>query len=78
VKRLRVALENVVEERGFLRVQNMRVEQLGRDAWTEVVTQRMEIDPAISAEVFSASFLEREGDDLFALVGRHAATGATP
>lgn len=78
VKRLRVALADVVEERGFLRVQSMRIEQLGRDAWTEVVTERMEIDPAISAEVFSASFLEREGDDLFALVGRHAATGVTP
>jgi hypothetical protein len=78
VKRLRVALDGVVEERGFLRIESMRIEQIGRDAWTEVVTERMEIDPAISAEVFSASFLEREGDDLFALVGRHPATGATP
>jgi len=77
-KRLRVALDEVVEEQGYLRVEAMRIEQIGRDAFTEVMTERMEIDPAISEDVFSASFLEREGDDLFALVGRHAATEATP
>jgi hypothetical protein len=77
-KRLRVALDGVVEEKGYLRVETMRIEQIGRDAFTDVVTERMEIDPAISEDVFSASFLEREGDDLFALVGRHPASGATP
>jgi hypothetical protein len=78
VKRLRVSLDQVVEESGYLRIQSMRIDQIGRDAWTEVVTERMEIDPAISADVFSAAFLEREGEDLYALVGRHAAVGATP
>ena len=53
----------------------MRIEQIGRDAWTDIETSRMEIDPAISAEVFSASLLEREGEDLYALVGRHAELG---
>jgi len=70
-KRLRIALAGTIEEAGFLRVEHMRIEQIGRDAWTDVETSRMEIDPAISAEVFSASLLEREGEDLYALVGRH-------
>ena len=77
-KRLRVALGEVVEEAGFLRVQHMRIEQIGREAWTDVETSRMEIDPVISAEAFSASLLEREGEDLYALVGRHGATGEEP
>jgi len=77
-KRLRVALGEVVEEAGFLRIQHMRIEQIGREAWTDVETSRMEIDPAISAEAFSASLLEREGEDLYALVGRHAANGEEP
>ena len=77
-KRLRVALGGVVEEAGFLRIQHMRIEQVGREAWTDVETSRMEIDPAISAEAFSASLLEREGEDLYALVGRHAASGDEP
>lgn len=78
VKRLRVSLDHVVEESGFLRIETMRIEQIGRDAWTEVLTERMEIDPAISADVFSAAFLERENEDLYALVGRKSAIGAAP
>jgi len=77
-KRLRVALGGVVEEAGFLRIQHMRIEQIGREAWTDVETSRMEIDPAIAAEAFSASLLEREGEDLYALVGRRAASGDEP
>ncbi len=76
-KRLRVTLAGAVEEAGFLRIEHMRIEQIGRDAWTDVETSRMEIDPAISEEVFSASLLEREGEDLYALVGRHPERGAT-
>jgi len=76
-KRLRIALAGAVEEAGFLRIEHMRIEQIGRDAWTDVETSRMEIDPAISAEVFSASLLEREGEDLYALVGRHPELGDT-
>ena len=41
-----------------------RLEQLGRDAWTDVETARMTVEPAIPAEVFSASVLEREGDEM--------------
>ena len=77
-KRLRIALAGAVEEAGFLRIEHMRIEQIGRDAWTDIETSRMEIDPAISAEAFSASLLEREGEDLYALVGRHAASGEEP
>lgn len=77
-KRLRVALGAVVEEAGFLRVQHMRIEQIGREAWTEVETSRMEIDPSIPADAFSASLLEREGEDLYALVGRRDARGDAP
>jgi hypothetical protein len=75
-KRLIVTLDGVAEEAGFLRVRRFRVEQLGRDAWTEVETQRMEIDPEIPAEVFSAAFLEREALDLYALVAARRARGA--
>jgi len=52
---------------------NQRIEQVGRDAWTDIETARMTVEPAIPAAVFSASVLEREGDDLYALVTRHAA-----
>lgn len=74
-KRLRIALAGAVEEAGFLRIEHMRIEQIGRDAWTDVETSRMEIDPAISADVFSAALLEREGEDLYALVGRRPEPG---
>jgi hypothetical protein len=74
-KRLRIALAGAVEEAGFLRIEHMRIEQIGRDAWTDVETSRMAIDPAISADVFSAALLEREGEDLYALVGRRPEPG---
>lgn len=77
-KRLHVSLDGVEEEDGFLRIVHMRIEQLGRDAWTDVETARMTVEPAIPAEVFSASMLEREGDDLYALVTRHAAGRPAP
>lgn len=77
-KRLHVSLDDVAEEDGFLRIVHMRIEQLGRNAWTDVETARMAVEPAIPAEVFSASVLEREGDDLYALVTRHAADEAAP
>lgn len=74
-KRLRIELTGVAEEAGFLRVAHMRVEQIGRDAWTDVETSRMEIDPDISASVFSAALLERESEDLYALVARQSDAG---
>ena len=77
-KRLSVVLEDATEDAGYLRVRRMRIEQVGRNAWTDVETVRMEIDPAISAGVFSAAALEREGDDLYALAERHAALGVAP
>ena len=75
---MRVSLDGVEEEDGFLRIAHMRIEQLGRDAWTDVETARMTVEPAIPAEVFSASVLEREGDDLYALVTRHATGRRAP
>jgi hypothetical protein len=77
-KRLRVSLDDATEENGFLRISHMRIEQVGRDAWTDIETARMTVDPAIPAAVFSASVLEREGDDLYALVTRHAAAEPAP
>jgi hypothetical protein len=76
VKRLTVSLEDATEEAGHLRVAHMRMEQIGRAAWTDVTTERMEIDPEIGAELFSGAALEREGDDLFSLRARHATNGA--
>lgn len=78
VKRLTVSLDRAMEKNGHLHVEHMRIEQVGRDAWTDVATVRMEIDPGISGAVFSAGALEREGDDLYALSERHAAIGETP
>lgn len=77
-KRLLVSLDDAVEEDGFLRVAHMRIEQLGRDAFTDVEMARMRVDPAIPATVFSASVLEREGDDLYALVTRHSGPEPAP
>jgi hypothetical protein len=67
VKRLRVSLADATEERGFLRIAHMEVEQLGRDARTRAEYTRMAIDPALAASVFSALRLERAGSDLFDL-----------
>jgi Outer membrane lipoprotein-sorting protein len=78
MKRLTVALDDAVEDAGFLRIKRMRVEQIDRDAWTEVATVRMEIDPAISPRLFSAANLERENDDLYELAVRHVAQGVAP
>jgi hypothetical protein len=69
-KRLRVALATAPEERGFLRIGGMQLEQIGRDARTAVEFTRMEIDPDLAARVFSAMRLERAGEDLFDLAGR--------
>jgi Outer membrane lipoprotein-sorting protein len=78
MKRLLVSLDDAVEDEGFLRIPRMRIEQVGRDAWTEVETVRMEIDPAISPKLFSAANLERETDDLYELAVRHVALDAAP
>jgi len=71
LKRLRVDLASAEPEQGFLRVRRIEVEVLGRAARTELVVERMAIDPGIPASVFSATRLEREGEDLFELVARH-------
>jgi hypothetical protein len=70
VKRLHVDLAGLAEERGFLGIRRITVEQLGRAASTELRIGRMEIDPALADRVFSAARLEREGEDLFELAGR--------
>lgn len=77
VKRLRASLAGVAEERGFLRVERIAVEAVGRDAHTELRMERIAIDPEIAAGVFSATRLEREGEDLFALAERHR-SGSPP
>lgn len=70
-KRLRVELASVEPEQGFLRVRRIEVEALGRPGRTELVVERMTIDPAIATSVFSATRLERESEDLFGLAERH-------
>jgi hypothetical protein len=77
-KRLTVSLEGAAERSGYLHVPLFRIEQVGREAWTEVATVRMEVDPDIPAAVFSAAGLEREGDDLYALAARLAVAEAAP
>ena len=67
VKRLRVPLADATEERGFLRIPRMELEQVGRDARTRAEYKRMAIDPELAANVFSALRLERAGFDLFDL-----------
>ena len=78
MKRLAVAFDGAVDAQGFLWIRRMRVEQIGRDAWTDVETSRMEIDPSLSRELFSAAVLERESDDLYELAARHVALDAAP
>jgi hypothetical protein len=70
-KRLRVDLAGVEEEAGYLRVGRISVEMVGRDARSELLVERIAIDPEIAASVFSATRLEREGEDLFELAERH-------
>jgi len=72
VKRIRVELDGAADESGFLKVRRMNIEQVGRDASTQVEIERMAIDPEISSDLFSAMRLEREGEDLFDLAERHA------
>jgi hypothetical protein len=64
-KRLRVALAGATEERGFLRIGGLEVEQIGRDARTVVELTRLAIDPNLAAGVFSAMQLERGGSEPF-------------
>jgi len=64
-KRLRVPLDGATEERGFLRIGGLEVEQIGRDARTVVELTRLAIDPDLASGVFSAMRLERGGDELF-------------
>jgi len=71
LKRLRADLAEAVEEQGYLRFRRITVEQIGRDARTELVIERIAIDPAIAASLFSAMRLEREGEGLFGLAERH-------
>jgi hypothetical protein len=78
MKRLTVALDDAIDAQGFLWIRRMRIAQIGRDAWTDVETSRMEIDPALSRELFSAAVLERESDDLYELAARHVALDAAP
>jgi len=72
LKRLRVPLSGVEEEQGYLRVRRIEIEALGGEARTQLVVERMAIDPEIAASVFSAVRLEREGEGLFELAERHA------
>ena len=72
LKRLRADLADAVEDQGYLRLRRIVIEQIGRDARTELVIERIAIDPAIAASVFSAMRLEREGEGLFDLAERHA------
>lgn len=71
LKRLRVPLAGVGEEAGYLRVQRIAIEAQGGEARTELRVERLAIDPAIAAGVFSATRLEREGEDLFELAERY-------
>src|SRR5262249_55894110 len=41
MKRLTVAFDDAVDAQGFLWIRHMRIEQVGRDAWTDVETSRM-------------------------------------
>lgn len=77
-KRLTVTLDGARETAGHLHVTRLRIEQVGRDAWTDIGVVRMEIDPAIPAAVFSAAALEREGEDLYAVASRLADSGVAP
>ncbi|MDJ0865048.1 MAG: outer membrane lipoprotein-sorting protein [Myxococcota bacterium] len=75
IKRLRVDPDDVGELGAWLRVQRLRVEQLGRSAFTEVVFERIEVDPHLTERAFSALRLEREDEDLFEWIGRASREG---
>ena len=69
-KTLRVSMDTIAEQDGVLMPRFMLVEQHGREASTRVEFVRFEIDPGITARVFSAMRLQRENEDLFDLVRR--------
>lgn len=72
LKRLRTDFSGAVEDHGFLRFPGMTMQQIGRDARTELAIERISIDPAIAPSLFSTMRLEREGEALFDLAERHA------
>jgi len=78
VKRLRVPIAEASEERGYLRLPSMEIEQIGRDARTRADFTRMAIDPDLASSVFSAMRLESAGRDLFDLAERAAGQSPTP
>ena len=77
-KRLRVPMGDASEERGFLRIAHIEIEQLGRDARTRAEYTRMAIDPDLAARMFSALRLEQAGRDLFDLAERAHDQGPAP
>jgi len=77
-KRLTVMLDGASETSGYLHVPRLRIEQIGREAWTDITVTRMEIDPGIPAALFSAAALERESEDLHAVASRLAQPGVAP
>ncbi len=76
LKRLRADFEDVVEDHGFLRFRGFSIQQIGREARTELAIERIAIDPSIASSLFSTTRLEREGEDLFDLAERHAREAA--
>jgi hypothetical protein len=77
-KRLRVSFAEPAEEGGFLRVSRITVDVPGRDARTELLVERMRIDPSLGARLFSAMRLEREDESLFGLADRLAGPEPDP
>ena len=69
-KTLRVDLEGLSEENGYLKVRRFWMEQAGRDASTEAEFLRIDVDQAIARRVFSALRLQETGEDLLDLVKR--------
>jgi hypothetical protein len=59
LKTLELAPTDLRADRGVLVPSRMSVRLAGRDAWTDVVFDRVDVDPPISDEVFSISLLEK-------------------
>jgi hypothetical protein len=69
-KTLEIAPGEITDAGGVLAPARMWMRQVGRDAATEVVFERIQSGAEIDPTVFAPLRLERSGEDLFALVER--------
>lgn len=70
LKSLLVDMDDLVVDGDIVKPRRMTMRQHGRDAYTEILFDRIETDTVITDRIFSAMRLEQSGQDLYDIVER--------